>query len=68
MKAPCKNCEDRELGCHGSCERYLEFHDQRRLVNKKRQDDATMRDVKFNAMCRMRRLRPSNAMHTNKKW
>lgn len=24
-KAPCKDCADRELGCHSTCERYLEF-------------------------------------------
>jgi hypothetical protein len=25
MKAPCMNCPDREIGCHGHCERYKEF-------------------------------------------
>ena len=67
MKVPCKNCEDRELGCHSECEKYLEFQEQRRSVNKKRQHDAVMHDVKFNAVCRMRRLRPSNGMYTNVK-
>lgn len=23
--APCKGCEERKVGCHGSCERYAEF-------------------------------------------
>ena len=24
--APCKNCKDRYVGCHGSCEQYQAFH------------------------------------------
>ena len=24
-EAPCKDCPDRELGCHGRCERYADF-------------------------------------------
>ena len=23
--APCKDCQDRELGCHGKCARYQEY-------------------------------------------
>lgn len=23
--APCKDCKDRVLGCHSTCQRYLEF-------------------------------------------
>ena len=23
--APCKGCEDRTVGCHGSCEKYAEY-------------------------------------------
>ena len=25
MPGPCKDCVDRELGCHSTCEKYLEF-------------------------------------------
>ena len=25
MKPPCKGCEDRAVGCHGSCERYKQY-------------------------------------------
>lgn len=25
IKNPCYGCEDRELGCHSSCEKYAEF-------------------------------------------
>lgn len=25
MKSPCKDCPDRQVGCHGSCEKYAAF-------------------------------------------
>ena len=28
-KAPCMNCQFREPGCHGKCESYKEFKDER---------------------------------------
>ena len=28
MKAPCKDCEDRELGCHEKCDRYLAYRQE----------------------------------------
>lgn len=27
--APCKGCEKRHIGCHATCEAYLEFHAER---------------------------------------
>ena len=40
---PCKNCEDRYVGCHGECDRYKEWKD---VVEEKRQKriDALHRD------------------------
>lgn len=29
MIAPCMNCPDREIGCHGHCERYKTFREGR---------------------------------------
>lgn len=31
LRAPCKDCPDRHLGCHGTCEKYQEY--------KKRHDE-----------------------------
>lgn len=28
MNAPCLDCEYRQIGCHGSCPRYAEYHRQ----------------------------------------
>ena len=29
-EAPCKNCKERYLGCHGDCEKYADFKDAQR--------------------------------------
>lgn len=29
----CLNCEERHVGCHGSCERYLAWKKKQELVN-----------------------------------
>ena len=42
-KPPCKNCEQRQVGCHSSCEKYIkwksEYVSQRKAENL---DDATI--------------------------
>ena len=42
MKAPCKDCEKRYIGCHGRCEKYLEFKkaNNERLKQKSLEVDA----------------------------
>lgn len=25
FEAPCLNCQDRQIGCHGKCEKYLKY-------------------------------------------
>ena len=32
--SPCKDCEERHVGCHSKCEKYAEF---RKEVNEKRE-------------------------------
>lgn len=38
MRTPCKDCEDREIGCHGKCDKYRDYHsrildDRRKMLN-----------------------------------
>ena len=33
MKAPCKDCPDRYLGCHDHCEKYKEFDAERKRIH-----------------------------------
>lgn len=35
MTPPCKDCPDRQLGCHGKCPRYATYHEE---CEKQRQD------------------------------
>ena len=43
--APCKDCKDRHVGCHGKCEKYLEYKKElqkakhREKIDKKIEDD-----------------------------
>lgn len=33
MKTPCYNCERRCVGCHGNCEEYKKFSEERQKLN-----------------------------------
>lgn len=50
MRAPCKDCKDRELGCHSKCEAYIEWakeHEEAREKDRsERVIDFTLRKLK----------------------
>lgn len=52
-RSPCKECPDREIGCHGKCEKYLAWKEEndRRRINvqegRKRDNDAIPRAVRY---------------------
>lgn len=33
-KPPCLNCEDRQIGCHAVCEKYIQFRKELDEVNR----------------------------------
>ena len=35
IKVPCKDCKDRQIGCHSKCEKYLEFKKQNDEIKRK---------------------------------
>lgn len=35
MVSPCKDCKDRKLACHASCNKYLAFNKERVEARKK---------------------------------
>lgn len=43
IKSPCKNCNDRFIGCHGSCCKYLEFKSisnyEKSIIHKKKREE-----------------------------
>ena len=40
MDSPCKNCEDRELGCHAYCIAYKKYDAERVAVRNKKMTEA----------------------------
>ncbi len=60
MKSVCHNCPDREVGCHGSCEKYIQAkaeHDRERV---EKQDaylkEKDIKELKFKAVARIRKI------------
>lgn len=39
MTAPCKNCPEREIGCHSMCDRYIRYAKQREKIREKRMQE-----------------------------
>lgn len=37
MNAPCKDCKDRNPGCHDKCDKYLEYKKSRDELSEMRQ-------------------------------
>lgn len=35
VKSPCKECCDRQVGCHGSCGAYKNYHDKLNQIRAK---------------------------------
>lgn len=33
-QAPCKDCPDRQVGCHGSCDKYLAYKKEMTAINE----------------------------------
>lgn len=38
-KAPCFNCQNRQVGCHSKCPGYLEYQAKNNAVNTKRREE-----------------------------
>lgn len=53
LKPPCKDCEDREIGCHGKCEAYMEWAKEHEAL---RENDRTERVIDF-TLRKLRRKR-----------
>ena len=38
-KAPCFNCQNRQVGCHSKCQGYLEYQAKNKAINAKRLEE-----------------------------
>ena len=45
MKQPCYNCPDREMGCHGRCERYKEYRAEVDAIKAKKKAESDIVDA-----------------------
>lgn len=55
---PCKkDCQNRAVGCHGTCPEYKEFRAGREEVYKDRRKNLELCDYTINAVVKNRRLR-----------
>lgn len=41
--APCKACTERHPGCHGVCEKYMKYTEERQEINSKRAEEQKLR-------------------------
>lgn len=44
MKAPCKDCPDRYVGCHSQCEKYIAFQKYREDYLKYKHEQNRLQD------------------------
>ena len=60
---PCRNCEERCVGCHGTCQRYLDWHEQhvqrQREIRSKIEAENTMRSFYIESGNKIRKERRS---------
>ena len=45
MTQPCYHCPDREMGCHGRCERYAEYRAKIDEANAKRELERSAKEA-----------------------
>ena len=43
IKAPCKDCKDRKVGCHSTCEKYKAYQESNSKIRKARVQKAQER-------------------------
>ena len=44
MTPPCKGCEERTAECHGTCERYGAWAEERQRVNEQKNKEKKLRE------------------------
>lgn len=61
--APCKDCADRHMACHSSCEKYLSYKEQLDLV---RDSKSALKMIDDDIRYRVSRMRNHNLRHRRK--
>ena len=63
--APCKDCKDRELGCHSKCQKYLDYKDDKAEFDKQMKKIKEMDDY-AKSVCS--RIKEQKAKAQKKNW
>ena len=50
--APCKDCTRSYIGCHGKCEEYIAYQEDRKAAKNKRHRDQAISEVTYWAQAR----------------
>ena len=53
-ESPCLNCKDRAVGCHGTCERYLESVAKMKEAKEKQHVEKMLHDIEVERSLRVR--------------
>jgi hypothetical protein len=56
MEAPCYNCKDRTVECHGTCDKYKDFKKEIEGY-RKAEDDRKLGGYMFEAIDRMKKCK-----------
>lgn len=55
MMSPCKDCKNRKLYCHSSCEQYKEFKAELERINNNRKLHYEQYSIEFDRYNRLRK-------------
>ena len=53
MTPPCKNCDDREIGCHGKCAKYATYKAGLEKAREKQIEHRIIADEKSRIVCKI---------------
>lgn len=67
MMSPCKDCQDRYIGCHAVCKLYREYVKEMEDIRKRRRRKNMERDTIESNVGRMRRNRSSKKIFKSHK-
>jgi hypothetical protein len=66
----CKDCTERVVGCHSTCEKYLkekaEYAEENKKIYKEHYKENIMADVKKKGIHRMKTLRSNTGMFNSR--
>lgn len=43
INAPCKDCQERHINCHSSCQKYADFKKEQAITNSAKHQDTMLR-------------------------